>query len=245
MSPAISTDHEKWAKLRDAVRAEMPNAVIPEPDRWRNLDDEALWSIVVGQVAVIGRSEPWERLAPRLAEKGITYGRLVSELENSPTTEIASRFHRAFSDAGVRYVGRSADGSGKATACARNFRRVRAFGGPREFVAVVSRIVGDDERIEFVIDVLSHVNLKGARDLLMELGMHRNSIALDARVMSVLRAAGLSESESAPSKAEVYREIEMAIISNVADPFGLEPVVVDRTMYQRQKEIVTALSSGR
>lgn len=220
-------------------------AEIEPPDAWRSLGDDGIWRKVLGQVALIGRSNPWDQILSRWQGSGLEYDAVLRVLAVEGTDTVASLIQLHFVQAGVRYAGVGEAPSLKANACVRNLVRLRALGGPERFAEIVSRVDIENERVELVRDLLRMVASKGARDLLMGLGLHRNGIALDARVMKVLRAAGVTLLEKAPSDRKAYAALEQRVIDEVALPLGVEPIVVDRTLYQRTADMIAALGRGR
>lgn len=232
----IGRDEARWETLRAAIRVEHLNAEIPAPDRWRSETDEALWRGMVGQVVVIGSSMPWEKAVPSWGQSGITWHDL-SQLPGAVSVDrVASLAQRFMVRFGVRYAGRGETPSRKATAVARNYLRVRAFGGPKAVMHAFAAVPSDEERIALVRNLLEQFGPKGARDFLMGAGMLRDRIAIDDRVESVLYAAGLIPTRSVAGCD--YLEVEQAILDHVARPLGLEGVAVDRTMYQRRDAVL-------
>jgi hypothetical protein len=125
----------------------------------------------------------------------------------------------------------------------RNLVLVRALGGPRRFAKIIASISREHDRVSVTAAMLDQVGAKGALDLLMGLGLIRNSIALDRPVVNsnALRAAGVTGLKKAPSDREAYGALEKQVIENVAMPLGQEPVLVDRTLFQRTKAVLAAL----
>lgn len=225
------------------MRSNYGLAKVEPIDRWRTLGDDGIWRTIVGQVAVIGRSRPWEKMNDAWNGSGLEYAVIPPVLDAGGINAVAELIQQRFAEGGVRYVGSGAAPSAKARACARNLVRVRALGGPTRFAEIVENIHDDHERIELARALLAMVAEKGARDLLMGLGLLRNSIALDARVMRVLREAKLTDEEKAPSDRATYAALEREVIAEIAAPLNIEPVVVDRTLYQRTDEVIAALAS--
>lgn len=233
--------NDQWRRVRDAVLAERPHAIVPSLDRWSTMDDELLWRQVVSQVAVIGGVRPWDALRDVWESDGISWAELTRA---SATTddEVAERFHVLFARFGIRYVGDGQRPAKKAIACARNRRSILRAGGPTAWVARIAAMPDELARIDRVARDLNQVGEKGARDLLMDCGLCRKTIALDVRVMNILRAAGLTDVDKAPPTRAAYEELEAEIVGQVARPLGFEPVTVDRVMFQRHDAIVARLA---
>ncbi len=236
---------ERWTRLREAVRGNYGLATVEPIDGWRTLGDEGIWRSIVGQVAPIGSSRPWDKMKASWIGSGLEYAAILAVIDTGGTEAVASLIQQRFSNAGVRYAGGGAAPSAKALACASNLVRIRALGGPTRFAEIIANIKEDRERIELTRALLAMVAEKGARDLLMGFGLLRNSIAFDARVMSVLREAKLTDEEKAPSNRATYAALEREIIAEIATPLNIEPVVVDRTLYQRTAEVIAALAGQR
>jgi len=214
--------HRGWKRLRTFVSEALPTTTVPRKSGWQRQDNEGLWMQVVGQVVVVGGSRPAEKIGAAWETLGIGY----SDLVGLSDAKARRMIHKQFRRFGVRWVG---DKPGKKSeSCVRNLRVLEEAGGPRAFFKQVAAIRGDTERIDFVMRSLSHMGAKSARDLLMNTGLLRNSIALDTRVVGALRDAGVVRGDAVAR----YDEVEQAVIDNVAVPLGVEPVVVDRAIYQ-------------
>jgi hypothetical protein len=230
---------EQWSRLRAAVKSVRHLAEVPEKDCWRNLDDAELWRRIVGQVAVIGRSAPWDAAQALWPQSGITWPALTALPPGTNVSEVAGRVQRYFAGARIRYAGSGDKLSAKATAVATNFIRVRALGGPRDVFRAFAAVSDDAERIRLVQSLLGQVGMKGARDLLMENGLLREGIALDDRVESILFAAGVIPTKSIDPRD--YETVEAAVLEHVARPLGWDGVELDRTMYQQRDGVLAAL----
>ena len=201
------------------------------------MGDEGIWRQVVAQVAVIGASRPWQdRLAPVWDAEGMTWSRLTTAPDLRDEATRAMAFHALFARHGVRYVGDGRIPAAKALACARNFESLRAAGGPHAWAVQVSQHRDEASRIRAVRGALAQVGSKGARDLLMDLGMSIDTIALDSRVMGTLHTAGVTKIKK-PTTQAAYAALEAEVIRELAVATGLKPIEVDRTLYQRSQEI--------
>lgn len=236
--PIVATP-AAWEGLRRAVQLARPAAKVPERNCWSKKDDSDLWRGLVGQVAVIGKSAPWEKAQTDWEQSDLTWTRLVALDAKTPAGDIAGRVQKFFSAAGIRYAGKGDELSKKARGVAQNFIRVRAFGGPRAVFAAFAAVEADTERIALVQALLSQVGPKGSRDLLMNVGLLREAIAIDDRVESILFAARVIPAKSVEGRD--YATVEASVLENVARPLGWEGVELDRTMYQQWKSIRKAL----
>jgi len=214
--------HRGWNRLRAFVSDALPSTHVELKNRWRKVDEDTLWRFVIGQVAVVGGSRPAEKIGDAWDTLGIGYADVVGLSD----AKVLRAIHKQFRRFGVRWVG---DKPGKKSeSCVRNLRVLEAAGGPRAFFKKVASVKGDAERITFLKRSLFHMGDKSARDLLMGTGLLRNSIALDTRVVGALRDAGVVRGDAVAR----YEEVERAVIDNVAVPLGVEPVAVDRAIYQ-------------
>jgi hypothetical protein len=238
----VVTPARGWVALRRAVDVNLAKEKVEPANRWQDLGDDGIWRLTVGQVAVIGRSKPWDTIKASWRGSGLEYADASLVVAAGRVADIAALLQHHFAKAGVRYAGKGRAPSRKAEACARNLVRLRALGGPTRFAEILAAIADENERAELTRALLAEVGPKGARDLLMGLGLHRNSIALDARVMSALRAAGVTTAKKAPADRKAYQLLERQLIDEVATPLGVEPIVVDRTLYWRSKEVLAALT---
>ena len=217
--------HPGWERLRQFVKQHLATTTLEKKDRWRDEDDEELWRIVVGQVVVAGGSRPSEKMKASWSTLGLGYAALC-QLGDAEARE---RLDVRFRDFGVRFVGDQP--SIKSAHCVRNMRGLQRVGGPRQYFEHVAALPDETARIDHVIRTLSYMRKKGARDLLIGLGLIRNSIAIDTRVLGALEEAGVVSGQ-AGARDRRYQELEQAIIDNVAVPLGLEPARVDRAIYQ-------------
>src|SRR5262249_41629130 len=143
---------------------------------WRSLDNDAFWKLIVYQVAVVGGSSSYDRLvASPSAQEALQYDRL-----RVAGTETRARvIHRTLRHHGVRYVPADIRRCPKTRALTRNLAFLAAHArGPTGYLKDLSRL-NEDARVARVMHDLSYIKLKGARDLLAELDLVRNVIALD------------------------------------------------------------------
>lgn len=192
---------------------------------------------------MIGGSAPWDRVRDDWLRSGLKHQRLRAVLQREREAALARYVHDAFARYGVRYVSQGGPVSRKARAAAHNLLRVEALGGPKAFFRLVSRLQCEGDRITLVRELLDHVALKGARDLLMGTGLVRHSIALDPRVMGVLEAAGLLLKR--PAGQEQYDVVERLLLERVCRPLGWEGIELDRTLYQRREMVEGGLRRAR
>lgn len=195
--------------------------------RWT---DEELWLKVLGQIAVVGRAEPGERLQhdPKI-KKQVSIRRLKGIRSDA---QMRRHLHRVFRNLDVRYVGKSWKKDGKAAAAVRNFRTLTE-NTPRRFFEGIAQQETEQERIEALKRELKFYGDKGARDTLIELRLAENCMALDARIYGVLKKVGVRVSPE-----DIFKQIEGELIEKVAKPLNMSGAVLDRILFQNYTRIV-------
>jgi hypothetical protein len=91
-----------------------------------------------------------------------------------------------------------------------------------------------------------YIKSKGARDFLMDLGLVRDAIALDARIQNVLeKIIGIEIPkdllEKIKNNSKLYDEVEEELLLKVCKPLNLSGIEFDRMIYQNYKEIKNGL----
>ncbi len=214
----------------------------PRPDRWKRLRAEDVWRLVLGQVAVVGSAASGERLlSSREAMAALRYRRLV-RLESAAR---AREIHRQLRTHGVRYVTPRAATCAKTRSLVRNLSFFETFpGGPAGYIRALAALPTDEQRIARVSKDLAFVKLKGARDLLAEIGLAKDVIALDVRVLGVLRALGLPLAPNATSSPRSYAKLEALLLREVCAPERVAGVVLDRILFWNAAEIRQRIEEG-
>jgi hypothetical protein len=130
---------------------------------WNKRTDDELLRKVLGQVAVIGRAEPGERLQrdPRIARK-----LSVKKLDSFRSDVALQRYlHTQFAKLKIRFsLGSTWQRDWKAKACARNFRTLMAKGGPTQYFQHIANFKKEKERIAALDKELERYGDKSARD---------------------------------------------------------------------------------
>ncbi len=215
---------------------------VPGPDRWRRMSDDDVWSLVLAQVSVVGSAASADRLlSSRVAMSALRYRQLVRMDAAARKREI----HRLLRAHGVRYVTRQAGKCAKTRALVRNLAFLEEFpGGPSGYLRQLAIQRGEGERIARVSKDLAFVKLKGARDLLAEMGLAKDVIAFDVRVLGVLRALGLPLAPNTASSARSYARAEAMLLREVCEPEGITGVVLDRILFWNAAEIRRGIERG-
>ncbi|MGA7189832.1 MAG: hypothetical protein WBY66_15165 [Candidatus Acidiferrales bacterium] len=216
-------------ELRRIARPYKKRAKLGKP--WTKRTDDELWRKVLGQIAVVGRAAPGERLQqdPEIGRK-VSIKKL-NKFRND--AELQKYLHRVFVRLGVRYVGRSWNNDKKAAAGTQNFRRLMKAGGPKRFFERIASCKTEDDRIEVLQRSLKFYGNKGARDTLIDLGLAENCMALDVRIFGVLNKVGV---KVAPD--DIYRQIEKELIEKVAIPLRISGALLDRILFQNYDQIL-------
>jgi len=213
---------------------------VPVEDNWRSRTSNEIWLEIVAQVVVVGRSEPWEKLKGDVKLlRQVSYENLV---QIQDPCELRSVINSVLLRVGARYASSDVSKSIKAKALAHNFNVLKRFEeGPKGFMKHLAKFKspdGDRAKIRFVMDNLMYIRNKGARDLLMELGVVRNAIALDARIQAVFKKTGIQMPGNFSSNYKIYEQIENDILNKICCPLKLLGVEFDRMLYQNYQEIM-------
>ncbi len=96
----------------------------------------------------------------------------------------------------------------------------------------------EELRMKCVMDRLKYVKNKGARDLLMELGLVRNAVALDIRVRNILNKVGVQIPEGLEDNTKLYDLVQDDILGKICKPLGILGVEFDRMLYQNYETIM-------
>ncbi|MCG3201230.1 MAG: hypothetical protein NFCOHLIN_01096 [Gammaproteobacteria bacterium] len=105
----------------------------------------------------------------------------------------------------------------------------------------VADLQSEQDRISYLIGHFSYIKSKSARDLLMEMGVIRNAIAFDSRVITVLRHLGFAINERVASSEGIYAAEEERFLRDVCKPLRLEAAALDRLIYRNYDQVLTKL----
>jgi hypothetical protein len=217
------------------------NTRVPEENNWKKCSNNDIWLETVAQIVVVGRSDPWEKLKMRADLKNkIAWENLLQIMSQE---ELRATINHVLLAVGTRYASDDVTKSVKAKALAYNLNVLKGFkDGPRGFLTQLSEFQGPDRdkiRIKCVMNTLMYIKNKGARDLLMELGIVRNAIALDIRIQTILQKVGIQMPEGFQSNSRLYDELEKDILTKICAPLGIAGVAFDRMLYQNYEEILS------
>ena len=140
-----------------------------------------IWLNVVAQVMVVGGSKPFEKFNNNKNLKNQMVFQTLLRIEDQ--NSIKKTINHVLRAVGTRYASKNLSKCAKTKALAHNFNFLSNFeGGPKGFLKYISKIENEKQRISYIKENLRYIQNKGARDFLMELGMVRNSIAIDSLI---------------------------------------------------------------
>jgi hypothetical protein len=198
---------------------------------WNQRTDDELWRKVLGQIAVVGRAEPGERLQHDPKIKRQVSINCLRRFQSD--AELQKHLHALFVKLRVRYVGSDWKSDRKSAAAVRNFRKLTVRDTPKKFFDRVAKCRSEDEKIAMLQRELVFFGNKSARDSLIELRLAENVMALDARIYGVLRKVGVRLSPD-----DIYRQIEKELIQKVAAPLGMTGALLDRVFFRNYDQIL-------
>jgi hypothetical protein len=235
MQPAFLSSSQA-RRLRKAARP-FKNRVKFGP-RWNKKTEDDLWKTVLSQIVVVGSAAPGERLQrdPNMAKKVA-----IRHLKKCHShAALQKHLHECLVEIGTRYVskkkGWKKDKKARAAVC--NFRALMKAGGPTKFFERVAALPTEKERIQFLSnrETFQYYGKKGARDTLIELGLAKECLALDARILGLLDKVGVEIKRGSLDRD--YERIEQELVEKVAKPLGISGARLDRVLFQYNNQIV-------
>ena len=210
---------------------------VPEKNKWQSLTDNDIWLHIFAQVMVVGGSKPYEKFDKRVDLKHkVAFDSLI-EVEDD--REVRKRVNQVLRAVGTRYASSDISKCRKTDALAHNLKMLKSFErGPKGFLTELSRFSSDKQKMDYVMHALKYIKNKGARDLLMELGLVRNAIAFDSRIINVFHKIGIETPEHFETSSKLYDEVENDIISRICVPLGISGIELDRMLYQNYEGIM-------
>ncbi len=221
-------------KLKATINRFKHEVPAPESDNWMAKSPGQLWTSVLVQIAVIGNANRGDALKDLVARKANWYESLLA-MDSKPRSK---EIHRQLLEARVRYTSSLIGKCRKTAAAAYNFEVLEAYGGPKSYFEKIAEVPDENWRVAIVGDDLSYVKNKGARDLLIGLGLLRDAVALDSRLVKVLRYVGVDLPKDITTNKPKYKALEREIIEKVCVPCGITGGHLDRILFGKYKEIV-------
>jgi len=223
------------AELKRVLKAYASKASVPKPHAWKRLSNNEIWRHFIVQVAVVGSAASGERLGRALrAEETLGLNRLAA----LPVARRRALISKTLRASGVRYASHDIEKCRKTAAVVRNFEFLSAFpGGPKGYIKSLEKLQNDDARAARLAADMSYIKLKGARDLLVELGVVSNVVALDTRILNILRRFGAVIPRDIRTNPDSYRQLQSELLSRVCKPLGITGAALDRILFQNYKDL--------
>jgi hypothetical protein len=205
---------------------------------WNKRSEDDLWRTVLSQIVVVGNAAPGERLErePNLA-KQVSIRRLKRRHSDSA---LQKYLHKFLGRIATRYVSKKEkrwkeDKKARAAVC--NFRALMKAGGPKKFFERVAALPTEKERIQFLSDraTFQYYGTRGARVTLIELGLAKECLALDTRILGLLEKVRVEIKRGSLDRD--YERIEGELIEKVAKPLNISGARLDRILFQYNKQI--------
>ncbi len=93
-------------------------------------------------------------------------------------------------------------------------------------------------RVGIVSDEMQYMRSKGARDLLIDLGLVKDAIALDSRLQRVLTNVGISLPADLATNRVKYKSHERELLQKVCKPCSVTGAHFDRILFSKWKEAI-------
>jgi len=236
----LNITNEHLAKLELIKQRYLGNTCLPEPDNWKSKSNNEIWLKVIEQVMLVGRSSPAEKFSKDLElQKKVSYEQLLKIKDDE--NQLKKVIHEVLRAVKTRYASASIEKCRKTKALVHNFKVLSEYkDGPKGLLEEVSKFNTDKEKIKYIMSKFEYIKSKGARDFLMDLGLVRDAIALDARVRNVLeKIIGIKIPKDLLEK--MYDEVEEELLLKVCKPLNLSGIEFDRMIYQNYEEIKDGL----
>ncbi len=225
---------EKFRKIKNSYYGKTK---FPERDNWKNLSNNDIWLRTFTQVMVAGSSNSFKEFSKNPTLKNtISYENLSRTVEQE---DLRKKINQTLRAVGSRYAMTEYSKCLKTKALFHNFKVLLSTdGGPKGFLAKLIELNGDEQRMWFLAKSFMYIKNKGARDLLMELGILENSIAFDTRIKNILEKLGFVLPKGFEKNPNQYAEVERDLLTKVCKPLGITGVEFDRMLYQNYEEIM-------
>lgn len=226
----MKTTIESLEQVKMFYKKNVSNIEIPKKDNWKSKSNDELWLTIVAEIVSVGNSKPCEKLQDHKEE--ISFEKLK---KYNDLNKISKNIHKILREIGTRYASEDKTKCKKTKAITQNFNFLKNF--PNEikgFFDHVSKFHDEEIQILYVKDNLKYIANAKARDLLMELGLVRNTITLDIRVVKSLRYFGINIPDIT---GENYKKIENYILEKICNPLNIEGIQLDRVLYNSYDKI--------
>jgi hypothetical protein len=237
----ISEGHiKKFGKIKEDF---LLKTKVPEENNWKLRTDNDIWLDVITQIMVVGGSASVDRFNKNEELKhNISYEKLVLMEDEE---EIRKIINYTLREVKTRYASYDINKCKKTKALVFNFGVLKdKENGPMCLLEKLSKLQGtgsDSKKVNYLINNFSYLKSKSARDFLMELGLVKDTIALDTRVRKTLGYVGVDVPEKFISNPKLYNQTERDILDKICKPLGLSGVQFDRMLYQNYEEIMKTM----
>ncbi|UNC16585.1 hypothetical protein FE249_20675 (plasmid) [Acidiphilium multivorum] len=233
-------DTEKLDKFRRIKDKFLEDTQLPEFGKWRSMSNDNIWLRVVSQVVVVGNAAPAEKLNNTEIQARLAFNKLTRLCPRKAKQVLGG----VLADIGTRYVSQARpETSPKVRALLRNLAFLKEFtDGPHGLVNCLANLTTSQERIDYLSKNFSYFKAKGARDFLTTgLGMATDVIALDSRVMGIVRRI-VPELPAKVNNKKNYKDIETFLVTHVCQPLKMSPVAFDQLLFRNETAIKELLS---
>ncbi|MGH8501919.1 MAG: hypothetical protein ACREVE_05495 [Gammaproteobacteria bacterium] len=221
-------------KLIAIVNEHKSSVSVPPLGNWKAKGDSELWSSVLVQISVAGSASSGMAVQQAVRARGDWYRSLVTSTPRRRLREI----HQLLRSAGVRWASAELNKCKKTRAAANNVAVLASYDGPKAYFKGIANIPQESWRIAAVADDLTYLKHKGARDLLIGLGLIERAIAFDTRLAGILERCGARLPDDLGSNKSKYKALESELITKVCEPCGVTGGHFDRILFNRFKTIV-------
>lgn len=202
---------------------------------WKRTSSEKLWIELVGQICIIGRSVPWDSLKASPDINRISIVSLSQVYEKEGRGGLVRHIHTILAKHGVRYVSKNKAKSRKAEQITDAFLNPTVV--KNQELILLSKLEGTPDPRHALRTAVKGVGLKSASDYLIETGFSDDYMALDVRVMTILKKwqkNGLFQDLTISPKS--YIQIE-ARLRKAASRAGLTLGELDRIIYRNYSNL--------
>jgi hypothetical protein len=202
---------------------------------WQRRTPTQLWLRVLSQVVVAGNAAPGHLLQQ---SKAVRQALAYPRLKRMTPAKRHRTIHKALRLIGTRYVGANPNNR-KVEAAVHNFGVLLKARGPRQFFKHVASLKTTSAKVKYLSSkgMLKFYKKKGCRDILIELRLANDCIAIDQRTKRILEALGTHVGSSLDKR---YEQIESELITKVARPV-LTGGELDRILFQNAGDIIFRL----
>ena len=236
----LEINEEHLRKFEEIKLKFFSKTKVPADNNWESNTNDKIWSKLITQVMVVGNSKPADEFNKDIELKNqVTYEKLILMEDD----ELKKKINYVLRKVHTRYASSDITKCRKTNALVYNLKILKTFkDGPKDLLRGISEIKeqnADKEKIRFLINNFKYMGSKSSRDLLMELGIVKNAIALDVRVQSILTKVGINIPKGVENNPKIYDEVENDILTKICKPLNLLGVEFDRMIYQNYEGIMS------